>query len=152
MYGLKKVPNGFLILDQNGAPMDSILVGDLWMAKHDPYMIDITSFDPGRETFVCTVIDSRTGGKWSSSIQDAMHFYTNYRKTKTSQLMGAMGVVHNTSPHCRSITMPSPMHDANYKITIVNKESKCECECGGHKAGFKDYTRQHSSWCPVYKE
>lgn len=32
------------------------------------------------------------------------------------------------------------------------REKTSLCECGGHRAGFKDYTRQHYSWCPVYKE
>lgn len=27
-----------------------------------------------------------------------------------------------------------------------------KCDCGGKACGFKDYTRQHSSWCKVYKE
>lgn len=26
------------------------------------------------------------------------------------------------------------------------------CECGAHKLGVKNYSRQHSSWCPAYKE
>jgi len=25
------------------------------------------------------------------------------------------------------------------------------CDCGGHKVGYKDYTRMHSTWCKVYK-
>lgn len=27
-----------------------------------------------------------------------------------------------------------------------------KCDCGGKACGFKDFTRQHSSWCKVYKE
>jgi hypothetical protein len=26
------------------------------------------------------------------------------------------------------------------------------CDCGGHKCGYKDYTRHHFHWCKVYKD
>ena len=32
-----------------------------------------------------------------------------------------------------------------------HEPTKTTCECGGSKIGYKDYTKQHSTWCPVYK-
>jgi len=40
------------------------------------------------------------------------------------------------------------MTDAKNEPTI---KPQSLCDCGGYKTGFKDYTRQHSQWCKVYR-
>lgn len=41
--------------------------------------------------------------------------------------------------------------DKRFNLPDIDLDDKPKCDCGGKACGFKDYTRQHSSWCRVYK-
>jgi len=69
---------------------------------------------------------------------------------------------------CRRYTLDYPNSDyitvidldefrqGNWLYLVTRPDSgdvkpKSLCDCGGHKAGFRDFTRQHSQWCKVYR-
>lgn len=151
---LVKLKTGFAIVDLNTAnPVGTVEVGQIWQDSSKQYNVEIKSFNDATEVFDCVARSNITGGTWNCVVGNALDFFNNYVLVFQP---GAVASV-NGHPNCKSsfsLSLPKAMDSINYdlKIERVRVSDGPTCECGGRKSGFKDYTRQHSSWCPVYKE
>ena len=124
-------------VDHYGIP-HQITVGDKWEARSDSQL-------------TCEITDYN--GQWFEAVM-TNHSAGNTMKvriTDFNDFINQWGLVRHGVTDYGS----TPLDSANYKLSYrIEGEAPTNprCECGNRALGSKDYTRQHSSWCPVYRE